>query len=239
LREADAFAELLCAETLVNNSCNTNIAFVPVGLYCGGMSDSTYDFDIEPTLASAVRAGRAWTGQTMRRLAATSGVSAAQISRIESGQIQRPAVETLLALAPALNHHPTPVLVLGGQLAGDAAKRQLDNLLEQMLGDTDDDAEREGLQTMRANLPDADEEALRTTAIEALTYTTKSVLWPDVLARAVPATLPDHDVFARVVEAWLDLTPDRRWRLAEVASDMRAASHGDRPDAPPPRSEIS
>ena len=203
------------------------------------MSDLLYDFEIEATLASAVRAGRAWTGQTMRRLAATSGVSAAQISRIESGQIQRPGVDTLLALASALNHHPTPVLVLGDQLAGDAAKRQLNDLLERMLANTEDAAEREGLETMRAKLPDADEDALRIAAIEALTYSTKSVLWPDVLARAVPATLPDHDVFARIVEAWPELTPDRRWRLAEVAGDMRAASHADRPEGSAPRPGIS
>src|SRR2546423_8036179 len=87
-------------------------------------------FDIEPTLASMVRAWRIGSvGLSLRRLAKISGVSLAQLSRIESGQVTRPSIETLWALAPAINCHPTFLLVLAGHLSGDQARDAIREVL--------------------------------------------------------------------------------------------------------------
>src|SRR4051794_35563986 len=88
-------------------------------------------FDVEPTLASIVRAWRVGSVKlSLRRLAKVSGVSLAQLSRIESGQVTRPSIETLWALAPAINCHPTLLLVLAGHLRGDQAREALRDILE-------------------------------------------------------------------------------------------------------------
>lgn len=70
--------------------------------------------DPEPTFAWAVRAGRGWANQSLRLLARSSGVSAGQLNRLETGKVEKPALETVLALAPALNFHPTPLLISRG-----------------------------------------------------------------------------------------------------------------------------
>ena len=200
------------------------LRFSPV--YDGYMSDD--DWDIEPTLASAVRAGRAWTRQTMRMLAKASGVSPAQISRIEAGKVTRPTMDTLLALAAGLDQHPTPMLVLGKQLTGKAARRQLSELLADIADTTAEPEEREGVNRLRSSLSDASPEHLRQIAIEALTYSSKSTLWPETLRRAVPANVPDHDLFGRLLSSWAEMTPARHWRLVELSEDLRTASLAER-----------
>ena len=190
------------------------------------LEDHDY-FDIEPTLSSAVKAGRSWTGQSMRRLAKTSGISAAQISRIESGKVKRPTVETLLALAAALDHHPTPMLVLGRQATGSSARRQLAELIKAMLSQNDPD-DRPGLKEVQASLRNADAGQLRQVAIELLTYPNRKVAWPHEITRAVPARVPDQDLFGRLHDAWTAITPDRRWRLVQLAQDMQAATAAER-----------
>jgi transcriptional regulator with XRE-family HTH domain len=59
---------------------------------------------------------------SVRELARRAGVSAAQVSRIESGQVTRPSREILVALARALNRNPLPLIVLAGHM--DAAEAQ-------------------------------------------------------------------------------------------------------------------
>lgn len=55
-------------------------------------------------------------GLSVRELARRAGVSAAQVSRIESGQVSRPSREILVALARALNRNPLPLIVLAGHM---------------------------------------------------------------------------------------------------------------------------
>ena len=52
----------------------------------------------------------------MRELARRSGLSAAQISRIESGEVERPSAETLARLAIALERSPEALYVAVGHL---------------------------------------------------------------------------------------------------------------------------
>lgn len=70
----------------------------------------------------------------------------------------------------------------------------------------------------------ADDEALRLLAMEVLTIPESSAAYPDAIGRAVPASMPDPDVLGRLLDSWRHLTPERRWRLMEMAEDMHVAS---------------
>lgn len=64
-------------------------------------------------------------GLSARELARRAGVSAAQVSRIESGQVTRPSREILVALARALNRNPLPLIVLAGHMDASEAQAAL------------------------------------------------------------------------------------------------------------------
>lgn len=80
------------------------------------------------TAGTAVRKARG--GTSMRRLAADAGLSAAQISRLESGQVHQPAAETLVAIGRALSLNPMPLLILAGHIPGDEARAWLLNVIQ-------------------------------------------------------------------------------------------------------------
>lgn len=62
---------------------------------------------------------------SVRELARRAGVSAAQVSRIESGKVKRPSREILVALARALNRNPLPLVILAGHLDATEARSAL------------------------------------------------------------------------------------------------------------------
>jgi transcriptional regulator with XRE-family HTH domain len=57
----------------------------------------------------------------MREVGRRSGLSAAQISRIEAGLVESPTFETLTALATALDRDPQLLLIAVGRIVGDEA----------------------------------------------------------------------------------------------------------------------
>jgi transcriptional regulator with XRE-family HTH domain len=83
------------------------------------------------TLAGALRDARARGGVdvpahlSIRELARRAGVSAAQVSRIESGHVRKPSREIIVALAHALNRNPLPLVILAGHLDDDEARSAL------------------------------------------------------------------------------------------------------------------
>jgi len=83
------------------------------------------------TLGQAISAARARggvdvpAGLSVRELARRAGVSAAQVSRIEGGQVNRPSREILVALARALNRNPLPLVILAGHLDAREARDAL------------------------------------------------------------------------------------------------------------------
>ena len=181
-----------------------------------------------PTLASAIRCGRAWTKQSLRRLAKSSGVSPAQISRLEAGQVDKPSLETVMALAPALNFHPTILLVLSGHLQGESAREELARLFDSARVYLVAEFGEQEFSRLRTELESATtDEDLRALAVYAFTLTTAEVDWPADLASAMPTNAPDADLLRQVVETWRELTPDRRWRLVELARDMGEASRNE------------
>src|SRR5438034_7019227 len=86
--------------------------------------------DQEQTLAEVTKEARVRARLSMRGLARRSGLSAAQISRIEAGEVERPAAETLVKLAKALDRDAQLLLVFAGHIAGARARQ----LLRQALG---------------------------------------------------------------------------------------------------------
>jgi transcriptional regulator with XRE-family HTH domain len=84
----------------------------------------------EVTVAEVTREARGRAGISMRGLARRSGLSAAQISRIEAGEVERPAAETLVKLAKALDRDAQLLLVFAGHIRGARARQLLRQAIE-------------------------------------------------------------------------------------------------------------
>jgi transcriptional regulator with XRE-family HTH domain len=86
--------------------------------------------DQEQTLAEVTREARVRARLSMRGLARRSGLSAAQISRIEAGEVERPVAETLVKLAKALDRDAQLLLVFAGYIRGARARQLLRQVIE-------------------------------------------------------------------------------------------------------------
>ncbi len=86
--------------------------------------------DQEQTLAAVTKEARLRARLSMRGLARRSGLSAAQVSRIEAGEVERPAAETLVKLAKALDRDPQLLLVFAGHIRGARARQVLRQAIE-------------------------------------------------------------------------------------------------------------
>jgi transcriptional regulator with XRE-family HTH domain len=81
-------------------------------------------------MAEVTREARLRAGLSMRGLARRSGLSAAQVSRIEAGEVERPAAETLVKLAKALDRDAQLLLVFAGHIRGARARQLLREAIE-------------------------------------------------------------------------------------------------------------
>jgi transcriptional regulator with XRE-family HTH domain len=84
----------------------------------------------EQTLAELTKEARVGARLSMRGLARRSGLSAAQVSRIEAGEVERPAAETLVKLAKALDRDAQLLLVFAGHIRGARARQLLREAIE-------------------------------------------------------------------------------------------------------------
>jgi transcriptional regulator with XRE-family HTH domain len=82
------------------------------------------------TMAEVTREARVSAGLSMRGLARRSGLSAAQVSRIEAGEVERPVAETLVKLAKALDRDAQLLLVFAGHIRGARARQLLRQAIE-------------------------------------------------------------------------------------------------------------
>jgi transcriptional regulator with XRE-family HTH domain len=82
------------------------------------------------TMAEVTREARVQAGLSMRGLARRSGLSAAQVSRIEAGEVERPVAETLVKLAKALDRDAQLLLVFAGHIRGARARQLLRQAIE-------------------------------------------------------------------------------------------------------------
>ena len=81
-------------------------------------------------MAGLTREARVRAGLSMRGLARRSGLSAAQVSRIEAGEVERPVAETLVKLAKALDRDAQLLLVFAGHIRGARARQLLGQAIE-------------------------------------------------------------------------------------------------------------
>jgi transcriptional regulator with XRE-family HTH domain len=79
----------------------------------------------QATMAELTKEARVRAGLSMRGLARRSGLSAAQISRIEAGEVERPVAETLVKVAKALDRDAQLLLVFAGHIRGARARQLL------------------------------------------------------------------------------------------------------------------
>src|SRR5512132_3357707 len=84
----------------------------------------------QTTLAEVTKEARVRARLSMRGLARRSGLSAAQVSRIEAGEVERPAAETLVRLAKALDRDAQLLLVFAGHIRGARARQLLREAVE-------------------------------------------------------------------------------------------------------------
>ena len=82
------------------------------------------------TMAEVIKEARGRARLSMRELARRSGLSAAQVSRIEAGEVERPVAETLVKLAKALDRDAQLLLVFAGHIRGARARQLLREALE-------------------------------------------------------------------------------------------------------------
>ena len=82
------------------------------------------------TMAVVTREARLRAGLSMRGLARRSGLSAAQVSRIEAGEVERPVAETLVKLAKALDRDAQLLLVFAGHIRGARARQLVREAIE-------------------------------------------------------------------------------------------------------------
>jgi len=86
----------------------------------------------QQTMAEVTREARVRAGLSMRGLARRSGLSAAQVSRIEAGEVERPVAETLVKLAKALDRDAQLLLVFAGHIRGARARQLLRQAIEEL-----------------------------------------------------------------------------------------------------------
>ena len=94
------------------------------------MQDQEQALAAEVAMAEVIREARVRARLSMRGLARRSGLSAAQISRIEAGEVERPAAETLVKLAKALDRDAQLLLVFAGHISGARARQLLRQAIE-------------------------------------------------------------------------------------------------------------
>ncbi len=85
---------------------------------------------VEVTMAEVTKEARVRAHLSMRGLARRSGLSPAQISRIEAGEVERPVAETLVKLAKALDRDAQLLLVFAGHIRGSRARELLRQAIE-------------------------------------------------------------------------------------------------------------
>jgi transcriptional regulator with XRE-family HTH domain len=184
--------------------------------------------DPGPTLGEMLRFARLnWRRVSLRSLARETGISAGQLSRIESGETARPAIKTLLALASALDFNPSLLLALAGHLDPYSARRELSALVtdsrDELIEEYQDDGEYAGDLRARAEAV-GDDGAVRDLAMELATLVTRPVGAPPELVAQAPPRAADRPLLTDVIQYWEQMSPDRRWRFFEIAKDFATAS---------------
>jgi transcriptional regulator with XRE-family HTH domain len=145
-----------------------------------------------PMVGETIRRTREGLGLSIRELGRRAGVSAAQLSRIEAGQVAQPSIDTLVAVARALDRNPKPLLIASGHIGREEALATLRPMFRENRSgvyDPEFDSElvdewahgwEKRLEEARALLAQVEpnEQALRELAADVFfTYETEETMW--------------------------------------------------------------
>ena len=192
-------------------------------------------------LGELINRARESSRLALRELARRSGVSAGQLSRIETGQVAQPAQDTLERLARALDRDPQPLEFLADRLSFEDLCDGIDAMFDEMYerGEQSpfEDAASGAQWAVEAVDPD-DREAMRWEAGASLAH-----LWFDHRVYGnVPGEIrtPSADPDLRAVaEAWSGLTDERKRLVRLLVADQVVVSERERRGgAAPARIEI-
>jgi transcriptional regulator with XRE-family HTH domain len=180
----------------------------------------------EQTVGAAVRVVRGFAHIGVRELSRRSGVAAPQISRLERGEVKKPTIETLVALARGLDRNPLPLLIVAGYVETDEARSCLRayhlpgaEYLEEASADPASDLE---VAAIRAGIDDEN------TPLERLQQIAFDVwcggesgerLWDDVYA-ALPALGEGQVELREIVSKWPFISFERSARIVEYVRDQ-------------------
>jgi transcriptional regulator with XRE-family HTH domain len=185
------------------------------------------------TLGGVIRKAREREGISLRELARRSGVSAGQLSRIESGDVAKPSTDTLRSIARALGRHSVPLLTLAGHLTGAAAVERLTELDEDLAAATEPAAEYLSAEYGGDVLED--ETDRRGWAARLFFGSGVDTLgWGLELGEDVES----RERLRELVRAWPALTPQRRCLVRAFVADQEVLSALDRMPSAPGRYEI-
>lgn len=184
----------------------------------------------EQTVAAAIRVARKNAQLGVRQLSRRTGVAAPQISRLERGDVKKPTIETLVALARGLEWNPVPLLIVAGYVEVEEARSRLrdyhspgSEYLEEASPDPESDPE---IAEIRAEIENQD------TTLERLQQIAFDVwcggesgetLWDDVYA-LLPDLGEGQSELREIVSRWPAISFERRARIVEYIRDQHKLS---------------
>ena len=174
-------------------------------------------------VARAVRETRQVRGHSLRELARRAGVSAAALSRIEAGVVKQPSMETLGALARALDRNPRYLWIVSGHIEGEDARSLLERALraEPEPGDGGTEDRKGELSKARALLQNtsATPKQLRSLALEVFTsWRSEEELWWD--AYLEPLVRPLSQDLRDLVQDYELLSFGRKQKVREYVREQ-------------------
>jgi transcriptional regulator with XRE-family HTH domain len=186
-------------------------------------------------LGRTIRQARTANGLGLRELSRRSGVSPAQISRIESGEVGQPSVDTLVSIARGLERNPGPLLIVSGHISPGEGQQILSEMFRPNRNrtynpETDSELVEEWMhlgheaEVKRARVLLADEAAserdVRRLAAEVFsTAETAETLWRDSFVEALAHKAGD-DQMVRLVAVWQALPSERRAKVLDYATEQ-------------------
>jgi transcriptional regulator with XRE-family HTH domain len=162
---------------------------------------------------------------SLRTFADRSGISAAQVSRIEAGLIDKPSLETLTSIAQALDRNPRFLWIVAGRLTGSEALSVLRSACRpgaELFDEWDDeDATAEAMRVVGQDAPSEDEMRLLAARIFS-TFEVEETLWEGYANEVVGKTLEPRA--KELLDLLRRLPPSSVEKVLEYARDQALAT---------------
>jgi len=184
-------------------------------------------------LGHTIRDARQGAGLSIRELGRRTGVSAAQLSRIEAGHVTQPSIDTLVRIATAVGRNPKLLLIVSGHISGREALSVLRPMFSEGLeSDADSVAgwflswEEEfgstDLQDARALLSESDPSESRLRELASSVFATAHLnevdVWDSFLAPLIAASFGEE--FHEFLMALNLLSRERRAKVTEYLEEQ-------------------